>query len=490
MTNYFDKIYICNLQKRQEKLTKTLWQLYCNNFDMCNIHIFNAIDGKTLPIFNPLISNNTKQISHGAIGYMLSWKGILLNALENNYEKIIIFDDDIILHKNFNKLYEIIYNTIITSLDWKIILLGASQHVKIDIAHDKPYYHPHITDGSFAMCINKRSMIEEIYNMINSSNIPKIIDSDILRQLYIKYPTECYVCKPNLIIADVSYSDIRIERVQEEHSKKMEWCLSDYNYPLLKPLVTIIIPCYNAEKTIKRCLLSLYQQTYRPLEIIIIDDYSEDNSYNKICDFLHLMTYKINKNDDITFKFYRNEKNKGCYATRNLGIKYSNPNTNFITFNDADDISFPTRITQQVNTLLKYNVLFTTCNILRTHLNYMSDNINILIKDIENTRIHKSKYCCKIHIGLITCLFKKEIFNDFMYNEKWRWASDAEFIQKILEKNEINIKKIEDVMNFLDDNTYIKNIHKKIDDTLYFSFEMNEKNLTSIRKTGNVDKII
>ena len=50
------------------------------------------------------------------------------------------------------------------------------------------------------------------------------------------------------------------------------------------PLISIIIPCFNAEKTLEKCLKSVVQQSYANLEIIIIDDGSTDETsliYNK-----------------------------------------------------------------------------------------------------------------------------------------------------------------------------------------------------------------
>ena len=49
-----------------------------------------------------------------------------------------------------------------------------------------------------------------------------------------------------------------------------------------KPLVTVVVPAYNTEKYIDKCLLSLLNQSYREIEVIVIDDGSKDRT-NEIC---------------------------------------------------------------------------------------------------------------------------------------------------------------------------------------------------------------
>lgn len=91
----------------------------------------------------------------------------------------------------------------------------------------------------------------------------------------------------------------------------------------MNELVSVIIPLYNKEKYIKRCIDSLVEQTYKNLEIIIIDDGSTDNSSNII------EQYK-----DERIKLIQKE-NEGVSLTRNRGIE--NSTGKYIAFVDADD---------------------------------------------------------------------------------------------------------------------------------------------------------
>lgn len=90
-------------------------------------------------------------------------------------------------------------------------------------------------------------------------------------------------------------------------------------------LISVIVPIYNAEKTLDRCIKSLLNQTYKEIEIILIDDGSTDSS-GKICD-----SY-VQKCSNIK-KYYK--KDGGLSTARNLGIHHANGR--YISFVDADD---------------------------------------------------------------------------------------------------------------------------------------------------------
>ena len=92
-----------------------------------------------------------------------------------------------------------------------------------------------------------------------------------------------------------------------------------------KPKISIIIPVYNVEKYLERCLNSIRNQSYDNLEVIMIDDCSTDNSY-EIC-----QKYEEKYN----FKLLKNNDNKGLSYTRNRGIKESTGD--YIGFIDSDD---------------------------------------------------------------------------------------------------------------------------------------------------------
>lgn len=91
----------------------------------------------------------------------------------------------------------------------------------------------------------------------------------------------------------------------------------------MKKFVSIIIPAYNAEKTIKRCIDSIINQSYHFLQIIIIDDGSKDRTQEII----------NNYNDKRIEYFFQN--NAGVSTARNVGISHAK--SEYIIFVDADD---------------------------------------------------------------------------------------------------------------------------------------------------------
>lgn len=96
------------------------------------------------------------------------------------------------------------------------------------------------------------------------------------------------------------------------------------------PLVSIIVPVYNAEEDLDRCLNSLISLEYKnAYEVILVDDGSKDNS-GKICD-----RYKDNYN---FFKVIH-QKNAGVSTARNIGIEHATGK--YIMFVDSDDYLMP-----------------------------------------------------------------------------------------------------------------------------------------------------
>lgn len=99
--------------------------------------------------------------------------------------------------------------------------------------------------------------------------------------------------------------------------------------PRTEPLVSIVIPCYNAERWVSRAIESALGQTYTNTEVIVVDDGSTDGSLNLIKEF----------NREIN---WISTSNRGPCAARNIGLKAARGE--WIQFLDADDLLHPDKL--------------------------------------------------------------------------------------------------------------------------------------------------
>ena len=95
MNDFFDQIYVINLIRRPDKLIKVL-----NQLDQYKIkaNVIEAVDGYHPENYYQCPQN----LSPGAYGYTLTWLKIITDAIDKKYKSILILDDDVIHHKNFN----------------------------------------------------------------------------------------------------------------------------------------------------------------------------------------------------------------------------------------------------------------------------------------------------------------------------------------------------------------------------------------------------
>ena len=118
-------------------------------------------------------------------------------------------------------------------------------------------------------------------------------------------------------------------------------------------LISIIIPVYNVEQYLNRCIDSIVNQTYKNLEIILIDDGSTDNS-GKICDEYALKDKRIK---------VIHKENGGLSSARNMGLKMVRGE--YVGFIDPDDYIEPDMYQYLYELCQRHNVLLSMCNYTR-----------------------------------------------------------------------------------------------------------------------------
>lgn len=102
---------------------------------------------------------------------------------------------------------------------------------------------------------------------------------------------------------------------------------------MTSPLISCIVPVYNGERYLREALESIFQQTYRPLEVLVVDDGSTDGTAAVIDSF----------GDQVC---YRWQVNAGPAAARNLGLSIARGE--FVAFLDADDLWHAEKLARQM----------------------------------------------------------------------------------------------------------------------------------------------
>lgn len=115
--------------------------------------------------------------------------------------------------------------------------------------------------------------------------------------------------------------------------------------------ITVVIPCYNAEQYIDKCVTSLLKQTNQNFDVIFIDDSSKDKTVEKL--------ENIALNCNLNIRILKNEKNSGPAYSRNRGILSTS--TEYITFCDADDSYEPDFLSKLFNQLEKNKADLVVC---------------------------------------------------------------------------------------------------------------------------------
>ena len=177
-------------------------------------------------------------------------------------------------------------------------------------------------------------------------------------------------------------------------------------------LLSIIIPVYNVEKYLEKCIDSIINQTYTNLEIILVDDGSTDNCGN-ICD-------EYAKKDN-RIKLIHKE-NGGTSDARNEGLKISTGE--YIGFVDSDDYIEPNMYEEMINNIKKNNADIVICSYNNTNNKKRQRKVNkkrySYINNDEIEIINKEEAVSKLFFD-DSCrgfLWNKLYKRDMLYNDK------------------------------------------------------------------------
>lgn len=190
--------------------------------------------------------------------------------------------------------------------------------------------------------------------------------------------------------------------------------------------ITVIIPVYNVEKYLVRCLESVIHQTYKNLEIILVDDGSTDTS-GMICD-----RYAV---EDARIKVIH-QKNGGLSAARNTGIEAATGD--YIAFVDSDDFIEITMYEEMEKLAEEHQAELVACRYYCVYKDHETDDSTGRITVYDEPLSMLKQYLKEEETFLIQhAAWNKLYYKDLLKEERFpvgRWYEDVVFSAKVLSR--------------------------------------------------------
>jgi glycosyltransferase involved in cell wall biosynthesis len=165
----------------------------------------------------------------------------------------------------------------------------------------------------------------------------------------------------------------------------------------------VSMPIYNAEKTLKKAIDSVLNQSYKNLRLILVNDNSQDRSLDIARSYL----------SDPRVTLLSNNRNMGAYYCRNAGIEwFKNQTWGYFTTHDADDISFEHRYLRLIKMM-------------------KSESISGIQDSWRRVRLSDEKFI-KQNMTIAHAIFKRKVFEKIGYFETVEFGADWEYWKRTL----------------------------------------------------------
>ena len=179
-------------------------------------------------------------------------------------------------------------------------------------------------------------------------------------------------------------------------------------------LVSVIIPTFNRESTLKDSINSVLNQTYKDIEVILVDDGSTDNTKQIVSEI-----------NDERLKYYYKE-NAGACAARNDGVKFARGK--YIAFHDSDDIWHASKLEKQVKKIKEEKCDLVFCKSLRDDGNKKTP----IPKRIPEGTVSKRDDI--FGVGTQTLCGKAEVFKENKFDASFPRLQELEWLYRTLNK--------------------------------------------------------
>lgn len=193
------------------------------------------------------------------------------------------------------------------------------------------------------------------------------------------------------------------------------------------PKVSIIVPVYNVEKYLEKCLDSLVKQTLDEVEILVVNDGSTDCSEKIIQSFQKKFPLKIRS---------FNKENGGLSDARNFGLDRATGD--YIGFVDSDDYITENMFQEMYSLAVKNMAEMVICNLQKVDENGTVTQKLTQIPNLPEVIILKDHFSVFADLSYFACnkIFKKDLFNGMRF-QKNKHFEDIELIPKLLLKSKI-----------------------------------------------------
>lgn len=181
-------------------------------------------------------------------------------------------------------------------------------------------------------------------------------------------------------------------------------------------MVSVIIPSYNREKTIKRAVESVLNQTYKDIEVIVVDDCSSDKT-------IEILTSIKDKR----FSYYKLDKNSGACVARNLGIEKAKGE--FIAFQDSDDEWLSDKLEKQMKAFDNKDIDVVFCP-----FNKVSNEKTEIHPVLHEGIVSRDALIGKSCVSTQTLIAKKECFDKIKFDPFMPRLQDYDITIRLSEK--------------------------------------------------------
>ena len=187
---------------------------------------------------------------------------------------------------------------------------------------------------------------------------------------------------------------------------------------MVEDLISVIVPIYNAEKYIEKCVCSILKQKYTNFELILVDDGSTDNSLS-ICN-------KMKETDERIVVLKKN--NGGAGSARNAGLDYACGK--YYVFIDSDDYVSDTYLLNLYYSISEGDFDIVQCKTKATKKSlFTAPTIEFVRKDVSEITKEEALNGYRYKVAVWGKIYKSSVFKNFRFNENIIYEDDDSYYQ-------------------------------------------------------------